>query len=88
MYHGAPPYPEAWNQQLDPGIRALVEGYTSGLAVAMSARWDILSWNAAFSKLFDFDGRASDLRRNFLWMMFKQERTRAVFPNWLDRAAN
>lgn len=76
----------SWERPVEPSIRDLVEGYTSGYALVTSPRWDILARNEPFARLFGVDGEASGLQRNVLWFMFTQERARGIFPNWREQA--
>ncbi|MGZ3497740.1 MAG: helix-turn-helix transcriptional regulator [Vulcanimicrobiaceae bacterium] len=74
--------PHPWEAPVERRVRSLVEGYTSGLALVIGPRWDILAWNKEFAKLFDLDEQTADLERNWLWIMFTQDRPRLLFPDW------
>lgn len=76
----------SWERPVEPSIRDLVEGYTSGYALVTSPRWDILARNEPFARLFGVDGETSALERNVLWFMFTEERARRIFPNWREQA--
>jgi hypothetical protein len=74
--------PCPWEAPVEQRVRKLVEGYTSGLALVVGPRSDMLAWNNWFGELFDLDERATGLERNGLWTMFTQERQRWLYPDW------
>jgi transcriptional regulator with XRE-family HTH domain len=54
-------------------------------AYVLNLRWDVLAWNPAAEKVFNFSDKPSE-HRNILWMLFTDERMRSLFSPWDDQA--
>lgn len=54
-------------------------------AYVFNLRWDVLAWNAAAQKVFDFESR-EPLERNVLWMLFSDSRLHGRIVDWRDQA--
>lgn len=54
-------------------------------AYVLNLRWDVLAWNLAADKIFKFSEKTPE-QRNFLSMLFIDERTKALFQPWDDQA--
>ncbi len=78
--------PRKWAGSVAEATGMLVENYAPGLAALVGARWDLLAWNCPFGHALNVDGRAAGLERNFLWLLFMQERQRRIFADWRGTA--
>ena len=54
-------------------------------AYVLNLRWDVLAWNSAADKVFDFTARPPE-QRNLLWLLFTDERMRALLCPWQEQA--
>ncbi|BBP70860.1 XRE family transcriptional regulator [Pseudomonas sp. Seg1] len=54
-------------------------------AYVLNLRWDVLAWNPAADKIFKFSEKTPE-QRNFLSMLFTDERTKSLFQPWDDQA--
>ena len=54
-------------------------------AYVLNLRWDVLAWNPAADKIFQFSGKTPE-QRNFLSMLFTDEHTKSLFQPWDDQA--
>ena len=54
-------------------------------AYVLNRRWDVLAWNAAADKVFDFAARPPE-QRNLLWLLFTDERMRSLLCPWQEQA--
>ena len=86
LAHRRPPPSEArqW-LSVDPLVRQLLDDLTARPAYVSNLRWDVIAWNAAADRLFDFSGRAQG-DRNIIRMLFADPDLRRRFPAWRDDA--
>ncbi|CBV41060.2 helix-turn-helix transcriptional regulator [Halomonas elongata] len=54
-------------------------------AYVLNLRWDVLAWNTAADRIFDFSAQPPE-RRNLLWMLFVDDATRRLFDTWEQQA--
>ena len=54
-------------------------------AYVLNLRWDVLAWNAAGDKLFNFAEKPPQ-QRNLLWMLFTDEKMRSLLCPWEKQA--
>lgn len=54
-------------------------------AYVLNLRWDVLAWNPAADKVFNFSDKSSE-HRNILWMLFTDKHMRSLFCPWDDQA--
>ncbi|WP_433672032.1 helix-turn-helix transcriptional regulator [Nocardia sp. CA-136227] len=74
-------------KDIDDGrLQRLVDALMPDLAVVHDARFDFVVWNAAFARVRVDPAELPADRRNLLWWMFTDDRTRAMMPRW-ERAA-
>ncbi|MFF0632050.1 helix-turn-helix transcriptional regulator [Nocardia sp. NPDC004151] len=75
------------HKDIDDGrLQRLVDALMPDLAVVHDARFDFVVWNAAFARVRIDPAELPADRRNLLWWMFTDDRTRAMMPRW-ERAA-
>ena len=86
LAHRRPPPPEArqW-PSVDPLIQQLLDDLTTRPAYVSNLRWDVIAWNAAADRLFDFSGRAQR-DRNIIRMVFADPELRRRLPAWREDA--
>lgn len=70
----------------DCRLQRLVDALMPDLAVVHDGRFDFVVWNVAFARVRIDPAELPTDRRNLLWWMFTDERTRAMMPRW-ERAA-
>ncbi|MBT2593898.1 helix-turn-helix transcriptional regulator [Arthrobacter sp. ISL-72] len=73
--------------QVRPGTKRLIEAMSSVPAVVMGKRTEVLAWNPAGHRLvasqLDFDAPESVVGRpNMTRMLFLEEATRSLYPQW------
>ncbi|QVI20883.1 helix-turn-helix domain-containing protein [Nocardia tengchongensis] len=66
----------------DSRLQRLVDALMPNLAVVHDGRLDFVVWNAAFARIRVDPAELPADRRNLLWWMFTDERTRAMMPRW------
>jgi transcriptional regulator with XRE-family HTH domain len=54
-------------------------------AYVLNLRWDVLAWNCAADKIFNFSDKQPE-QRNILWMLFTDARMKSLFNPWDDQA--
>ena len=54
-------------------------------AYVLNLRWDVLAWNSAADKVFDFAARPPE-QRNLLWLLFTDERMQSLLCPWQEQA--
>lgn len=54
-------------------------------AYVLNLRWDVLAWNPAADRIFNFSEREPE-HRNMLWMLFTDQRMKSLFSPWDDQA--
>lgn len=86
LAHRRPPPPEArqW-PSVDPQIQQLLDDLTARPAYVSNLRWDVIAWNAAADRLFDFSIRAQG-DRNIIRMIFADPDLRGRLPAWREDA--
>lgn len=86
LAHRRPPPPEArqW-PSVDPLIQQLLDDLTVRPAYVSNLRWDVIAWNAAADRLFDFSGRVRQ-DRNIVRMVFADPELRRRLPAWQEDA--
>ncbi len=72
---------ESHEDQLNPVLQQILDHQGINPAYIMGRYWNILLWNHAAERLFDF-GDA----KNMLWYMFTQPATRQLIVDWGNRA--
>jgi transcriptional regulator with XRE-family HTH domain len=71
---------------VSPHLRHLLEGMHGNPAYVIDHRTDVLAWNRlAAALLLDF-GELPAEHRNWVWLLFRDERTRRVFGDWRLKA--
>ncbi|NUS44094.1 MAG: helix-turn-helix domain-containing protein [Mycobacteriaceae bacterium] len=63
-------------------LQRLVDAMLPNLAVVHDAAFDFVVWNTAFATVRANPAELPADRRNLLWLMFTDERTRTVMPRW------
>ena len=86
LAHRRPPPPEAcqW-PSVSPQTQQLLDDLTARPAYVCNLRWDVVAWNAAANRLFDFSGRAQP-DRNIIRMVFADPDLRRRLPGWREDA--
>ncbi|MCS2608563.1 helix-turn-helix transcriptional regulator [Halomonas dongshanensis] len=64
-----------------PILRNLMDDLPHRPAYLLNLRWDVLAWNNAADRLFEFSANPAQ-ERNLLWLLFTDERVRALFDPW------
>lgn len=54
-------------------------------AYVLNLRWDVLAWNPAGDKVFNFADKPPE-QRNLLWMLFTDEKMRSLLCPWEEQA--
>jgi transcriptional regulator with XRE-family HTH domain len=73
-------------ETVDPTIRRLVENLGPSPTCLTGRRFDFLAWNEAHSVVFGDPSEMPDGRRNLLWRIFMEPRTRKLHPDWEEGA--
>lgn len=68
-----------------PQVRRLMDDLPARPAYILNLRWDVVVWNAAADRVFNFAAQAPG-RRNLLWMLFVDPAMRQVFVDWQAQA--
>lgn len=66
-------------------VRRLMDDLPARPAYILNLRWDVVVWNAAADRVFNFSAQAPG-RRNLLWMLFVDPATRQLFVDWAAQA--
>lgn len=66
-------------------IHRLMGDLTLRPAYVINLRWDVLAWNEAADRVFGFSSYKPE-ERNFLWMVFADQKYRTLFNPWEDHA--
>ncbi len=66
-------------------VRRLMDDLPARPAYILNLRWDVVAWNAAADRVFDFSAQAPG-RRNLLWMLFADPAMRQLFVDWPSQA--
>jgi len=68
-----------------PQVRRLMDDLPARPAYILNLRWDVVVWNAAADRVFNFSDQPPG-RRNLLWMLFVVPAMRQVFVDWPAQA--
>ncbi|CAB3834798.1 helix-turn-helix transcriptional regulator [Achromobacter piechaudii] len=68
-----------------PQVRRLMDDLPARPAYILNLRWDVVMWNAAADRVFDFSAQPEG-RRNLLWMLFVVPAMRRLFTDWPAQA--
>lgn len=66
-------------------VRRLMDDLPARPAYILNLRWDVVAWNAAADRVFDFSAQPPG-RRNLLWMLFADPALRQLFVDWSAQA--
>lgn len=66
-------------------VRRLMDDLPARPAYILNLRWDVVVWNAAADRVFNFSAQAAG-RRNLLWMLFADPAMRELFVDWQVQA--
>lgn len=64
-----------------PLVQTLIDDLPTRPAYILNLRWDVLAWNAAADKLFNFSAHSPE-RRNMLWLLFVDPAMRQRLSPW------
>ncbi|MBT2773022.1 helix-turn-helix domain-containing protein [Halomonas sp. ISL-60] len=67
-----------------PLVQTLMDDLPTRPAYILNLRWDVLAWNAAADKLFNFSVHAPE-RRNMLWLLFTDPAMRLLLLPWEEQ---
>ncbi|WP_422828726.1 hypothetical protein [Vreelandella gomseomensis] len=62
-------------------MQTLMDDLPTRPAYILNLRWDVLAWNAAADKLFNFSAHSPE-RRNMLWLLFTDPAMRQRLSPW------
>src|SRR3954464_1405021 len=68
-------------RKVSPALQRILDGMPSRPAYIRTARWDVIAWNKAATRLFDFHRRPPE-ERNLVRLMFVDPEFRTMVPNW------
>jgi transcriptional regulator with XRE-family HTH domain len=86
LAHKRPPVAAAETTYQIPSIvRTLLDDLSLRPAYVFNLRWDVLAWNCAAQRLFDFDGRPKS-ELNMLWMLFGDQILSDRIRDWEEQA--
>lgn len=66
-------------------VRRLMDDLPARPSYVLNLRWDVLAYNAAADRLFDFSAQPPGYR-NLLWMLFAEPALQQVFVDWTEQA--
>ncbi|AQU81318.1 MULTISPECIES: helix-turn-helix transcriptional regulator [unclassified Halomonas] len=69
-----------------PLIQQLMDDLPTRPAYILNLRWDVLAWNAAADKLFNFSAHTPE-RRNMLWLIFTDPVMRRLLASWEEQVS-
>jgi len=86
LTHQRPPAElgETWST-VPKVIHRLMDDLQLRPAYVLNLRWDVVAWNPAADKVFNFSDKLPE-HRNMLWMLFMDERMRSLFCPWDEQA--
>ncbi|OAZ91421.1 helix-turn-helix transcriptional regulator [Halomonas sp. G11] len=64
-----------------PLVQTLIDDLPTRPAYILNLRWDVLAWNTAADKLFNFSAHSPE-RRNMLWLLFTDPAMRQRLSPW------
>jgi transcriptional regulator with XRE-family HTH domain len=86
LAHQRPPPPEAYHwPSVSPLVQQMMDELVMRPAYVTNLRWDVVAWNAAADRLFDFSGKEPS-GRNVLRMVFTDPDLRRHLPSWRSDA--
>lgn len=86
LAHQRPPPPEAYQwPSVTPLIQRLMDDLQVRPAYVVNLRWDVIAWNEAADRLFDFADRNRE-DRNIMRMVFADPVLRRRLPTWREDA--
>ena len=68
-----------------PLIHRLMTDLPHRLVYVINLRWDVLAWNVAADKVFNFSSQPQG-KRNLLWMLFLTPAMHELFYQWEEQA--
>ncbi|MCG7600783.1 helix-turn-helix transcriptional regulator [Halomonas sp. McH1-25] len=71
--------------QVPPLVRRLMDDLSTRPSYVLNLRWDVLAWNGAADRIFDFAAQPAAYR-NLLWMLFAEPALRRVIADWSAQA--
>ena len=71
---------------VSPMLHALIDHLDPAPAYVMDARWDLLVWNKAFSRLFPSVDELQSADRNLVWFFFGVPALRELVVDWESEA--
>jgi PAS domain-containing protein len=73
---------------VSPEVQATLDSF-AGPASVMNLRYDVIAWNAIAGRVFGYDARATDWRKNNrAWTKFHDPAARITFRDWHRSAEN
>ncbi|MFG1393794.1 helix-turn-helix transcriptional regulator [Xanthobacter agilis] len=86
LAHQRPPaLPGQTSCVLPPLVRRLLDDLTLRPAYVLNLRWDVIGWNSAADRLFNFEVRDPS-ERNILWMLFADDGLNSRIVEWHAQA--
>lgn len=86
LAHRRPPPAQAYQwPSISPLIQQLMDDLSERPAYVINLRWDVIAWNLAADRLFDFAGK-EPAQRNFIRMVFTSAALRRRMPEWQEDA--
>ncbi|HEY3479019.1 MAG TPA: helix-turn-helix domain-containing protein [Streptomyces sp.] len=73
-------------EKLRPAVKRLLDRLGESPAMVLGRRMDILAWNASAAALFTDFARYPANRRNYVRLLFDDERMRALHVDWAEAA--
>lgn len=70
---------------LPPLVRQLLDDLTLRPSYVLNLRWDVIGWNDAAERLFEFQRRDAS-ERNMLWMLFADSQLNSRIVEWAVQA--
>ncbi|MHB0776004.1 helix-turn-helix transcriptional regulator [Halomonas sp. WWR20] len=71
--------------QVPPLVKRLMDDLSMRPSYVLNLRWDVLAWNDAADRIFDFAAQPTAYR-NLLWMLFAEPALRRVIADWSVQA--
>ncbi|SDF82528.1 Helix-turn-helix domain-containing protein [Onishia taeanensis] len=71
--------------QVPPLVKRLMNDLSSRPSYVLNLRWDVLAWNEAADRVFNFAAQPVEYR-NLLWMLFLDPALRRIFADWSAQA--
>jgi transcriptional regulator with XRE-family HTH domain len=71
-----------YNEAVDPMLQHVLDSLEFSPAMIMDARWNVIAWNKAASKLSLDYSKIDIYKRNILQIMFTNEEFKKTFTDW------